>query len=287
MVWVDREGREQPLALPPGDYHYPRVSPDGASIALRVGTPPNSDIYIYSIPRNNLSQFTFDQAGNHRALWSPDGQHIVFSKTLNGQRDLFLRASDGTGVATQLTMDAGTEYVSAWSADSQQVFFHECGSDNTVCDIGMLDLSGEAEVKMLLQSESNEFAAVLSPDGRWLAYTLESDVFVRPFPNLDSGRWQVSTTNGGLHPIWSADGRELIYWSDEGMMSVTFETEPQVVLGTPRVLFDVGAYSTERGRSYGATPERDRFLLLKPQGDPRIMVVLNWFDELERLIPTK
>jgi hypothetical protein len=68
---------------------------------------------------------------------------------------------------------------------------------------------------------------------------------------------------------------------------VTFETEPQVVLGTPRVLFDVQAYSTERGRGYGATPERDRFLLIKPQGDPRIVVVLNWFDELERLIPTK
>jgi hypothetical protein len=112
-------------------------------------------------------------------------------------------------------------------------------------------------------------------------------VFVRPFPDLDSGRWQVSTANGGLHPIWSADGRELLYWSKGGMMSVTFETEPQVVLGTPRVLFDVQAYSDANARNYGATPERDRFLFIKPQGNPRIVVILNWFDELERLIPTK
>ncbi len=117
------------------------------------------------------------------------------------------------------------------------------------------------------------------------------EVYVRPFPDVNGGRWQVSSGGGGW-PLWSPDGRELFYVGSEGMMAVPIETEPTFTQGTVDLLFDYRR-TGGRDRRIDISPEGDRFLMLKQGGGldetaetPSIIVVQNWFEELKRLVPT-
>ena len=136
--------------------------------------------------------------------------------------------------------------------------------------------------------------AALSPDGRWIAFEStasgQREVYVRPFPDADSGRWLVST-DGGQQPLWGPDGRELFYWSNAGLMAVPVETEPNFMPGNPELLFNLGAYSYSAGRNYAVAPDGERFLMIKQSGSDEtssteFILVQNWFEELKRLVPT-
>ncbi len=149
----------------------------------------------------------------------------------------------------------------------------------------------------MLETEFLERNAALSPDGRWMAYQSNEsgqyEVYVRPFPDVNGGRWQVSS-GGGEWPLWSPDGRELFYVGSESMMAVPIETEPTFTQGTVDLLFDLGPYlRSPRSRKIDISPEGDRFLMLKAGGGldetaetTSIIVVQNWFEELKRLVPT-
>jgi len=122
-------------------------------------------------------------------------------------------------------------------------------------------------------------------------------VYVRPFPDVTGGRWQVSSGGGGW-PLWSPVGEQLFYAGSEGMMAVPVETEPPFAQGTVDLLFDLSPYWSPSGeatnRRIDISPEGDRFLMLKAGGGSdettetrSIIIVLNWFEELERLVPTE
>jgi Tol biopolymer transport system component len=297
LVTVDRQGREEELVMPPQDYWRPKISPDGERIAVQVGGPQDSDVYFYSVPRRTLRRFTFDSAGNGRPLWSPDGKRIIYSRIEAGEQSLYMKAADGTGTTGRLTLQPGAEHGSFWTADGQ-VFYQEC---SPVCRLAMLTLGDEPQTQILrAQDDHNEYDAVLSPDGHWLAYSSDEsyrqEVFVSPYPDLQSGRWLVSNTTGGGHPVWSPDGSEIFYWSQSGMMAVAFNSEPEVELGIPAVMFDVSSYRDDFARNYDIFPDGNRFVMVKPisstdrdasSHESQAVVVLNWFDELERLVPTK
>ena len=160
----------------------------------------------------------------------------------------------------------------------------------------MLSLEGERISTLLLETEFRERNAALSPDGRWLAYQSNEsgqfEVYVRPFPDVNSGRWQVSS-GGAQWPLWSPDGRELFYQGSGSMMAVPIETEPTFTPGTMELLFDLGPYLGGGNRRIDIFPEGNRFLMLKTGGGSNataaatsIIVVQNWFEELKRLVPT-
>jgi len=115
------------------------------------------------------------------------------------------------------------------------------------------------------------------------------DISVRTFPAIDRGRWQISNDFGNW-PLWSPDGSELFYFSmQSGMyMSVPIRYDPQFHAGTPRPLFD-GPYLRQNGRHYDITPDGKRFLMVRENTNidaAEIHVVMNWLDELERLVPS-
>ena len=165
-------------------------------------------------------------------------------------------------------------------------------------DLGMLALDGDGTVTPLLQEEFTERNAALSPDGRWIAYesneTGQSEIYVRPFPDTDSGRWEISS-NGGIQPVWNPAGPELFFVGSDGLMVLAFETEPTFTPGVVTTLFDATPYRLGGNRRIAVDPEGQRFLLLKPAGDqqpgtdepaaPQINVVLNWFEELKARVP--
>lgn len=105
------------------------------------------------------------------------------------------------------------------------------------------------------------------------------------FPGA-GGKRQVST-EGGTVPVWAPSGRELFYRNGQDMMVVPFETSPRFAPGKPEILFS-GDYLSHPGRAYDISPDGERFLMVKPDDDENteLHVVLNWFQELKRLVPT-
>ncbi|MCZ6869785.1 MAG: TIR domain-containing protein, partial [Gammaproteobacteria bacterium] len=193
LVWVDRDGREEVLPADVENYGYARISPDGERVAVGIGPAGDRDLWTYSLARGAMTRLTFDEAGNSMPEWSPDGQRIVFAANPDGASNLFWRAADGSGTVERLTTSARTQFPTAWSSDGQVVLFQECGGD-TQCDLATLSMQGEPRADLLLQTEFQEWHATLSPDGRWLAYGSaelgKEEVYVRPFPDVDAGRWQ-------------------------------------------------------------------------------------------------
>ncbi len=152
-------------------------------------------------------------------------------------------------------------------------------------------MEGERSRRLLLQEGFGEFHPAVSPDGRWIAYQSDEsgqmEIYVRPFPNVEEGKWQISRgAIGEEMPLWAPDGRELFYCSGNKMMAVSIQSEPNFAYGIPQVLFE-----RRRGVGYDISPDGQRFLMIKeaPQtasAPAELILVQNWSEELKRLVPT-
>jgi serine/threonine-protein kinase len=296
LSWVDREGREEPLPVGPLPYAQPRISPDGTRVAVNIGSPNELDVHVYELARDVLTQLTSEPARGRFALWTPDSRRVVFYSDRDGG-GLFLKAVDGTGTVDRLTTSAAAQVPYSWSADGRTLVFQQKSADPFGSEVYVLSLDGEPTTTPLLQAGERE--PVVSPHGQWIAYTSRRDVYVRPFPNVEDGRWRIST-DGGFSPLWSPDGRQLFFISSQAQaMVVPVETEPTFRPGTPKVMFELPPYyrSSRAGmdREWDIAPDGERFLLVNPgevaatdagATQPQMIVVLNWFEELKRLVPT-
>ncbi len=230
LVWVDREGKEEEVGAPPRFYLMPRVSPDGTRIAVVV----QGDLWIYDLVHGTLERLTRDPARGSTPLWTPDGQRVVFASNREGSTAVYWKAADGTGQVDLLAKGPNDLMAFSWSGDGQLVT-NELGERSW--DIGVLSMEGEGSRRLLLQEEFNEFHPAVSPDGRWIAYQSEEsgqlEIYVRPFPNVEEGRWQISRGSNDDIPLWSPDGRELFYFSGNKMMAVAIQSEPNFTYGAP------------------------------------------------------
>jgi serine/threonine protein kinase/Tol biopolymer transport system component len=306
LVWVDRNGKEEPLGDEPTDYYAPTISPDGTQVALCINVDGNPDIYIYDLVRKTPTRLTFDPAGDYLPIWTPDGKRIVFDSERAGRDSIFWKAADGSGKAEQLvSVPNGWAWPSSLSGDGSTLLFGQVSTGTGNYDIGMLSMAGDDRTpKLLLQGEYNEKDPMISPDGRWLAYMSNEsgqyEIFVRPFPDVDSGGKRQVSRNGGNNPLWSPDGQELFYRNGDKIMVVPVEIKPAFRLGNPEVLFE-GPYfqvslSNAAITSWDITQDAKRFLMMKEaeaieedsaQRAPRkINIILNWFEELKERVPT-
>ncbi|MBI3047422.1 MAG: protein kinase [Acidobacteria bacterium] len=295
LLWVDRQGRAEPLAVAPRAYLSPRLSPDGTKVVVTVSPGPEGGLWILDLTRQAESRFT--TAGGN-AIWTPDGRRLVWSSA----REVFWQAADGTG-ATERLADANASLAVAApyavSPDGSRLVLRGDGAGTGV-DLMVLTLTGERRLTPLIQTRFDERNADISPDGRWLTYESnesgQPEIYVRPFPAVDAGRWQASTT-GGRWPLWSRDGRELFFRTLEGaLLRVPVETaDTSLKLGTPTRLLAARYYtgSAFGPRPYDVSPDGQRFLTMREgageddaPAPPQIVVVQNWGEELKRLVPT-
>ena len=145
MVWVDREGREEPLSLPAAGYRRPRLSPDGSRVAMDIlDVETSSDVWMSEVARGTLSLVTTDAGPDTRPLWTPDGQRVVFTSSREGPIGLFSKAADGSGGVEQLAVFEDTPFVGAmaWSPDGDELVFVYV-TPETRGDIGVLSMEGE------------------------------------------------------------------------------------------------------------------------------------------------
>jgi len=294
LVWVDRQGREQPLGSDPRSYGDLRLSPDGRRLAVSVVEEGNWDIWILDLERGTSSRVTSDPETDNRPVWSHDGEHVVFRSRREGA-GLYSRAANTIGQVTRLySSPANSVAPNSFSPDGTQLVFQQFGQS---MDLHVLSLADEPASQPLLQGAFDENFSAISPDGRWLAYgsdeTGRYEVYIRPFPNVSDERWPISR-DGASEPLWGPDGGELFYRGTGGIMAVSIETEPSFSAGSPRLLFpDIYTHGDGFHTSFDISPDGQRFLMQKLAAEQpeqnavrtRLHIVENWFDELVRLAP--
>lgn len=295
LVWVARDGTEElVIGLPPGGYAIPRISPDGEKVALD-NRSPSATIWIWDIPRRTMTRFTF--GAEAYPVWSRDGRYLAFTSfdSASGTGHLFWRATAGATPAERLAQGERSRYGSSFAPDGTRLLFRE-EAGPTGLDIAMLTLGAEPRVEPLIQTPFNELNPEVSPDGRWLAYESNesgrSEIYVRPFPDVRAGLWQIST-EGGAQPAWAPSGRELFYLAPDGaLIGIPIDFEPALTLGAPARLVAGKYFRGGPYRAYDVSRDGRRFLMMieeDAKGEiasvASIVVVLNWFEELRALVP--
>ncbi|HSE62470.1 MAG TPA: protein kinase [Thermoanaerobaculia bacterium] len=287
LVWVDREGQEEPIPLPPQSYYTPRLSPDGRTLAVVIVEGTLVNVWTYDFARNTLAPLVPEPGTSFSPVWTPDGLRLVFSREEGEWLPIFWRAADGGGAIEALTTKGELNFATSISPDGRLLAYasNPPGKfENT--DIWVLSFDGKRERRAWLATPFDEYAPFFSPDGRWIAYVSVAsghrDVYVRPFPG-PGGQTRISA-DGGAEPAWSADGKELFYRTGDRLMAVRVEASSAFRASSPRVLL-AGTYraagSEDAPRLYDVTRDGRRFLFIKPlekKEDPitRFELVVNW-----------
>ncbi len=291
LVWADRQGRED-ILITETQAAYPRVSPDGQRIAYSATVAGNTDVYVLEWARKARSRLTFEAAQDIAPVWSADGKRIIYASARDGgAANLYWQPSDGTGSAERLTTGPNQQWPYAVTRDGQTLVYIEQGP-KTSFDIYSIPLTGDRKPRGLLTSQADERRPTLSPDGKWMAYQSDEsgsfEIFVRPFPDVNAGRWQVSA-GGGASPLWGADIREILYRQGQTVMRVGVSTTPAFAAATPSVLFGANLMPDAGGIQYGLALDGQRLALIKnhASGDARseYQVALNWFEEVRARAP--
>jgi serine/threonine-protein kinase len=252
---------------------------------------------VLETARDTLTRLTFE-GSNSTPIWTPDGRAVTFSSSRAGQWNIFQKSADGSGNAIQLTQIEKVTIPGYWSPDGKILVFMVAENvSRSGSDIGMLRLDGENESEILLGTPFNEQYPRLSPDGRWLAFTSDEsgrrEVYVCSFP--EPGGKRLISTDGGTEPVWAPNGKELFYRQGEKMLSVAISTESVFTPSKPVLLFE-GPFELDSSgfcANYDVAPDGRRFVMIQRgedsvrSGQQQLNVVLNWFDELSRLVPTE
>lgn len=286
LAWIDRDGREESLGLPPRAYFSVRLDSTSRLVALEVRDQGDegSDIWVLPLGRQTPTRVTFDPADDSLPAWTPDGR-LVYSSTRDKALSLFAQPADGTGTAVELASSDGGLDQAAVSPDGKFVV----ARSNE--DIVIAPMDGKT-VRPLIESPFRDRNPDVSRDGRWIAYQSDesgvAEVYVRPFPDTDKGKWQVSE-QGGSRPVWARSGTELFYLGVDGMvMSVGFSVSGNAfVPSAPRPVVRLpqapGAH-----RAFDVSGDGRRFLTISGQTTTEraeINVVLNWPEELKKKVP--
>jgi serine/threonine-protein kinase len=297
MVWVDRRGRQTPVdtgwtfrltAL--GSNHGWALSPDGSRLAVGLATTSGDDIWVKPLPRGPVYRVTYDAGAEFRPRWSADGRFVTFV-AVRPAVGFYRRRADGTGTDSLLVPGQFDEGVAGPDGSSYLLRVGALGAQAGGRNIVGFRPGSDKAVVPVLATPYDEEAIALSPDGRQIAYqsdeTGHTEIFVRPFPNVDSGKQQVSS-GGGVAPLWSRDGRELFYLrGDSSMMAVRVAPGATPKLGEPTVLFRVPAQMLGIETAF-YTPwdvARDgRFIMVRTVHAPSaessaLIVVENWLAE--------
>jgi len=299
MVWVRRDGD----AVVPVDsaWHDPELesfalSPDGTRLAITIEALPvaafgpsygsRDDVWIKQLDHGPLSRLTFGGGGNRSPAWTPDGRFVTYTSERDQRQDLWRHRADGVG-PEELVASIGRPVNEAeWSHDGKWLLL-SVGTDSL--DILAMRPGVDSVAAPLLAEPYNEWQPSLSPDGQWLAYVSDEtgspELFVRRFPDVQGGKWQLSRS-GGRDPVWDRLGR-LYFRSPDG--STVYQAD---LSGGPATAASREILHTPVGRAYeinlvdrmmAVSPDGQRFLFSESEhhdtsGD--LIIVQNFVDEL-------
>jgi len=300
-TWVTRAGVGTPMDAqwPDGLAYSVALSPDGSQVAVEfINVKSNTsvpDIWIKRLDGGPLSRLTYQGTNNLRPSWSHDGRDVLFISNRSGSLELYRQRADGSAPAQKIASDPRGLGEGFESRDGQSLVLRS--ADDACCDILAMRRGTDSVPKPLLATSFRERSPSLSPDGKWLAYASDEtgrfEVFVRPFPDAQSAKWQVST-DGGSAPHWSAQGNELFYVDGStAMQAVHVTTRPTFGILSKERLFSASSYYVSPwAQAYDVTPDGQRFLMLRvgsATGAAAVSLVLveNFLTELQQRMATR
>jgi serine/threonine-protein kinase len=297
LVWVDREGRSKEIGVQADNYWGPRLSPDGRRLAINVVDNNGSSIWVVDPARGNRRRLPSDTSSQFTPLWTSDGSQLVYGANPNGVLGFYRKAADGTGKEEHLVTVENVNWLNAtsWTPEQKTLLFDMIHPDQT-SGIGEVSLDGTPSWRPLIDADGvNEWGAALSPNGQWIAYSSNANgtdqVHVARYPGLGDREVVV----GGTEPWWAPDGRTLYYLSPPTDVSmVTIDSGPPFAPGIPRrvLTFPYLRDGWLRRPAYDVTLD-GRFVMVADQAvaeidatpAPRLILGLNWIEELERRVP--
>jgi Tol biopolymer transport system component len=282
LSWVGRDGRAASIGAARRPLNYSRVSPDGARIAaMVVDEARRPEIWLFDSVRGTGAPLAREQ--RLLPVWSPDSRHIAF----HSARKIMRQPASAAGPADVLLASAPGTYPTAWAPDGRTLLLNQVSPAGAGADLWALDV-GTKTARALLTGPSNQSFGRFSPDGRWIAYMDDEsgryEINVMAYPAADQ-RITVST-NGGIFPVWSHDGREIFYRQEFAVLAVPVNAGAELRVGKPQVLFEGPYIGFGADFSFDVGPD-GRFLMIK--GDNAAMgrqlnIVTNWFEDVKRLI---
>ena len=308
VVIGDDRSEATALKLPIASYAHPRVSPDGRTLAVARENGAMSDILTYDLSgKVEAKRLTFDGI-NRFPVWSADSRKVTFQSNRDGDPSLWWQSPDG-GAAERLTKAAaGEEHIpESWSHDGTRLLFSVARNAPLTRTLWVLTLNGLKTERFSNVESVEPLGASFSPDGKWIVYThaassggLQSPdrgVFVEPYPPRPGEKRQAPKSNIDYHPVWSPDGTKIYYVpsSTRATVAVPITLTPSVSFGTPMELPRMPRPALLSGDYRGYDVLRDgRVVSLSAGPDDaaqasgaEIRVMLNWFEELKRLVPVK
>jgi len=305
FVWVTREGVVTPVdpswTFNPGGGNVAwSLSPDGRRLAFRdMDGGDGGEVWIKEMDQGPLSRLTFSPSADGFPIWSPDGQTVLFISDRQGAGvDIWQRRADGTG-EDRLYLDTERNVVELAASPGSPWIVFRAASPPSRDILAQRPAEDREAAQLLVSTEFDEVSPALSPDGRWLAYTsFETggpQVYVRPFPDVDQGRWQISAGVGGFAPMWSHSGSELFYASANGWIAARVETGSGFRVASTREIRWPSPVppvaTTVAGGWYALSADDQRILAVRQatQGVeevvPELILVQNFFGELQARVP--
>jgi eukaryotic-like serine/threonine-protein kinase len=274
-----------------GNFTSLAVSPSGDRLAASSVGPDGEHIWVKELGGAPPGKRTFNGQGNQRPTWTRDGRHLIYYSNHRGGFDLWRVPADGSGPALMFLDDRRDVVAAQLSPDGAWLVYRTNALQSPGADIlaRRLDADGQPQGDPipLMATPAAERSPTFSPDGRWLAYVSDEsgrdEVYVRPFPNVDAARWQVSV-EGATEPLWSRGGGEIFYRNSTGdLVAAAVRTDPTFAPGVRRVLFPAGGYSVNYNhRAYDVLPGDSVFVMIAGTRHGGLVVVDNLFTELRR-----
>ena len=284
LMKVDRTGHEQSLTDLHRGFEDLTISPDGRFLATTImGDVWN--VWLYDRERGVLSRLTFE-GDNRDPIWSADSKRVIYVSFRNGHFGIFWKPIFGGRSEEQLVATDSLPWPDSCSRDGRWLTY-DVGPPTP--GVYLLPLIGERKPRAIIVEPFAQ-AAMISPDAKWIAYesreSSRSEIYVRQFPS-GATKWQIST-EGGIRPKWSANGRELFFRtggirSESTLMRVAVQTEPLFIASQPRPLFQF-RYA-QAGHDYAVMPDNQHFICIKESEQEttatQVNVILNWNAELK------
>ena len=281
-VWIAADGTSTPLNnVAAGSIHHDAtVSPSGQQSAFSVVRGPWQDVWLHDIARSSWPRLTTAAPAEMSPVWMPDRGAIAFSSNAESIAELYSIPADGSGDATMLFRSSHSKYPTSWSAVNKLLAYSEA-TPTTQSDIWLLDLSGQPKAAPWLTTRFQEGGADFSPDGRWIAYDSNesgrAEVSIRPV-RRQGGKLQVSS-DGGMRPRWSRDGKQLYYINAEKLMVVSVSPYDDTLAIGAATVRSTHQYFGGVTHNYSIAPD-GRVLMVRREPPPtfadRLIVVQDW-----------
>ncbi len=289
LMWRDREGNELGAVGEAGPIDEVHLIPGDelAAVTMEDGTAGTGGIWVVDLRRDLFTRFTFGQGYESGITATPDGQALIFASESSGSWVFIRKEIGGAGEGEVIYESDVDMYPTSVSPDGENLFFFR-GGDNTNYELWVLPLTGDGEARPIVQTEFDEFRGMISPDGRWIAYTSNEsggpEIYVTAFP--ERGRkWQVSI-NGGVTSRWNRDGSEIVYHSPDGtLMSARVESRSGgLLVGQPTPLFNT-MVQPFGSQFWALSEDGERLLVMESTASretPNLSVVVNWPEATRR-----